>query len=449
MKLVKSNKLFLKPSEELAEYLRSHLTYEIVENTSMAPRYHSMFGMVGNGVYWMPNTRQDLIETFYQGDVELEVVDKRVSVPVIIPPPKFTLRDDQEEIVSDYSGDSILNGKPGFGKTIAALAIAHKLQEKTLVICTNVDIRRMWEDEIEKWFGFKPSVIGSGKRDYDKPITVANIQTVRKMGLELASEFGLLVVDEAHHCVAATFDFLVMQSKAKYKLGLTGTLWRKDGLHVCFTNYFGKKIYQPVERNTLNPVIHRHNTHLEIPGTSSVPWALRVNELYENPEYRDKLKRLANAYALLGHKVLVVTDRTELINWLVEDNQVPSFVITGEVDDRKAIQKMVAECEGGCILAATQSIFAEGISLNQLSCVILGAPTNNKSLVEQIVGRIQRIEEGKLSPVVVDMMLKGPTGSRHARMRYNVYAARGWECINANEQWLGMQIKRKLSCQDP
>ncbi|BAV81269.1 DNA helicase, phage-associated [Vibrio phage VCPH] len=393
----------------------------------------------------MPNTRLDLIETFYQGKVELEIVDKRVEVPAVVPEPKFVLRDDQQEIVDAYVEDSILNGAPGFGKTISALALAYKLQQKTLVICTNVDIRKMWELEIEKWFGFSPSVIGSGRKEWDKPITVANIQTVRKLGMELSDQFGFLVVDEAHHCVAATFDYLVMQSKARYKLGLTGTLWRKDGLHVCFSNYFGRTTFKPKERNTIAPVIHRHRVPLEIPGTSQTPWALRINELYEMPEYRDKLKRLANAYAVLGHKVLLVTDRTELLNWLAEDNQVPSFLITGEVDDRIAIQKQVAECPTGCILAATQSIFAEGISLNALSCVILGAPTNNKSLVEQIVGRVQRIEDGKLSPVVVDLMLKGATGTRHARMRYNVYAGRGWECINANEKWLGQQINQLLS----
>lgn len=314
-----------------------------------------------------------------------------------------------------------------------------------MVVCTNVDIRQMWEKEVEKWFGFKPSIIGSGKKEWDKPITVANIQTVRKLGLELAGEFGLLVIDEAHHCTASTFDNLVMNSRAKYKVGLTGTLWRKDGLHVCFSNYFGNKIYQPKERNTLPPTIHRYRLNCEIPGETSTPWAIRVNNLYEDPNYRNKIKDLANSYALLGHKVLVVADRVELLEWMNKDNLVPSFIITGSVDDRLAIQKLVSECPTGCILYATQSIFAEGISLNALSCVLLGAPTNNRSLIEQIAGRVQRIEAGKLSPILIDLVLKGHTGARQASTRKGVYLARGWEVQDKQSRLLAQEIKKALA----
>ncbi|CAL9971377.1 DNA helicase [Vibrio phage D260] len=441
MKVVLSNKVFFRPDDELRDALKKQLTYEIIDSKVQIPKYHMMFGKVASDTYWMPSTRLDMLES---RGIELNIIDKRTDYPMHVPRPTFTLRDDQAVIIDDYVDNertgAILNGKPGFGKTIAALALAYELQQKTLVICTNVDIRKMWEKEIEKFFGFSPSVIGSGRYEHDKCITVANIQTARKYGTELATEFGLLVVDEAHHCVAATFDFMVMQSKAKYKLGLTGTLWRKDGLHVCFPNYFGTHIYQPKERNTIKPTVHRYRFPMEIPGVSATPWALRVNELYDQEEYRSKLKRLANAYALLGHKVLLVSDRTELLEWLAEDNQVPSFIITGKVDDRLSVQKEVSDCPTGCILVATQSIFAEGISLNALSCVILGAPTNNDSLVEQIAGRIQRIEEGKLHPVLVDCMLKGNTGTRHARARYLVYQRRGWPVENVNEPWLGQEI---------
>lgn len=445
MKIVLSNKIYFKSTdEELLAYLQKHLTYEIIEQSSggMAPRYHSMFGCVGNDVYWIPNTRLDLVDTFYQGSVEFKVSDKREKVPAIIPKPAFTPRSDQAEIIDGYESDSIINGAPGFGKTITALAIAHKLQQKTLVVCTNVDIRRMWEAEIEKWFGFSPSVIGSGKKNWDMPITVANIQTVRKLGLELAGEFGLLIIDEAHHCTASTFDFLVMNSRAHYKIGLTGTLWRKDGLHVCFTNYFGRKIFKPKESNTLPPTIHRYKMPMEVPGESSTPWALRINELYANPNYRGRIKDLANSYALLGHKVLVVADRTEMLGWLNEDNLVPSFIITGEVEDRIAVQEAVSDCPTGCILYATQSIFAEGISLNALSCALLGAPTNNQSLVNQVIGRIQRIEEGKLAPVAIDLHLKGNTGSRHASVRKGIYATRGWPLEEHTVEDLAKKVKK-------
>lgn len=116
MKIVLSNKIYFKSTdEELLAYLQKHLTYEIIEQSSggMAPRYHSMFGCVGNDVYWIPNTRLDLVDTFYQGSVEFKVSDKREKVPAIIPKPAFTPRWDQAEIIDAYENDSIINGAPG------------------------------------------------------------------------------------------------------------------------------------------------------------------------------------------------------------------------------------------------------------------------------------------------------------------------------------------------
>lgn len=308
----------------------------------------------------------------------------------------------------------------------------------------------MWEAEIEKWFGFKPGVIGGGKYDIDPPIVVSNIQTVRKHGQALSDQFGLLVIDEAHHCVAATFEFLVMFSRAKYKIGLTGTLWRKDGLHVCFSNFFGNEVYTPAERNTLPPTIHLYDLPCEIPGGADTPWALRANALYEDPEYFNTVKALANAYAKLGHKVLVVNDRIEILTKWSEQNQVESYLITGNVDmdERLEIMDQVAESLDPCILWATQSIFAEGVSLNELSCVILGTPTNNKSLVEQIAGRIQRIADGKLDPVVVDLGLQGNTGRRHVGTRKGIYSTRGWEMVKYTKNRLGRELLEKVGSQD-
>ncbi|QXN67546.1 putative ATP-dependent helicase [Klebsiella phage vB_Kpn_3] len=97
------------------------------------------------------------------------------------------------------------------------------------------------------------------------------------------------------------------------------------------------------------------------------------------------------------------------------------------MDDRLRIQKDVAE-GGPCVLAAAQSIFSEGISLNELSCLIMGSLINNESLIEQLAGRVQRIVDGKLDPIVVDLMIGG-TGLRQASGRMAVYRNNGWKTI--------------------
>ena len=59
----------------------------------------------------------------------------------------------------------------------------------------------------------------------------------------------------------------------------------------------------------------------------------------------------------------------------------------------------------------TQAIFSEGISIDQLSCLVLATPVNNDPLLTQLIGRVIRKKEGKRQPKVVDIHLKGKTAS--------------------------------------
>ena len=79
------------------------------------------------------------------------------------------------------------------------------------------------------------------------------------------------------------------------------------------------------------------------------------------------------------------------------------------------------------ILFGTQSIFSEGISLNELSCLVLGTPVNNEPLLTQLIGRVVRKMDGKIQPVIVDINLKGKTASRQANARLGYYMRQGYE----------------------
>ena len=333
-----------------------------------------------------------------------------------------------------------------FGKTILALGIAHKLQQKTLVVCTTTTIRDQWVAEVKKWFGFTPGLIGSGKFNIDPPIVIANIQTARKHGVTLSNKFGLLVIDEAHHCCAATFSQIIDESRARYTVGLTGTLKRKDGLEATFKGYFGEKVYVPAVSNTLKPNIHGYSTRIPIPGNMTIPWAHRINELVENPKYKELVLGLAKAYKDMGHKVLVVSDRVEFLKWITENIE-DSHLIVGQgesskLEERNRIMKAVATGEP-TVLCASISIFSEGVSLNELSCLINTTSTNNESLVEQLAGRIMRITNDKIHPVVVDIGLSGATGSKHKSIRYACYGKNEWPITPMSEETLNILLNGK------
>ncbi|QHJ81456.1 MAG: helicase [Bacteriophage sp.] len=443
MKIVMSNRLYFKPSEELWEHCNKHTSYQIFEGGSKYPKMFKNNGVVGNGTCWIPTSRTDLLDSM---GVKYTLIDKRAYVHAEIPKPTFILRPDQQEIYDQCNDSGIINGNPGFGKTITGLALAYKLQQKTLVICTNTSIRSQWEKEIKKWFGFSPGIIGSGKFNIEPPIVVSNIQTLNKHSNDLSSVFGMIIVDEMHHCVATTFTNFLSFSKARYKLGLSGTLKRKDGLQVMFKDFFGFDIYVPPKNNVVDPTIHSYKIDVELSGNMNVPWADRANDVYSHPIYKQTMFDLCRLYAEMGHSVLFVSDRTNIIVELTDalnDYGIEAEHITGNMKDlseRDEVMERVAEGHTRVVCAA-QSIFSEGVSLNELSCLILGSIVNNESLLEQLAGRIQRIVEGKLDPVFVDISLKGGTAFNQAASRKAVYMNNGWEFIHMTPEKLDRLIK--------
>ena len=74
-----------------------------------------------------------------------------------------------------------------------------------------------------------------------------------------------------------------------------------------------------------------------------------------------------------------------------------------------------------------KAIFSEGISVDNLSCLILATPVNNEPLLTQLIGRIIRLQEGKVPPVVVDIHLKGNTARRQASNRMGYYIKEGYK----------------------
>ena len=371
------------------------------------------------------------------GHINPIFIDKTAQVQAKVPEPTFTLRETQQMALTSFceypltggiAGIGIVNAIPGFGKTITQLAAQHKLQLKTLIVTTNVGIRDMWVSEVKKWFGFTPDIIGGGQMSTRTPIVVGNIQTVAKYQIELGREFGLLVLDEVHHCPATTFDKVLNHSFAKYKMGLSGTLLRKDGKHVLFKGWFGENIIIPKEENVLIPTIHRCYSNQKFNPTSQPGgWANQVTQLYQDPTYILEITQLQAQQHFQGHVPLVTSDRVEfskIIHERLEDatGKKWALIIQEEKDRENLLNKVkTGEYQG---VIATTSIFSEGISLNALSCAILTSTSDNESLIRQIIGRVQRIEEGKKPPIVVDLSLRGSTGFRHQEARQKVYRDR-------------------------
>ena len=422
MKAVLSNRIYLSVDKEQTNELEKELTYTIAPRIpSDPPIVFKTFRYVREGLVSLPMGREDLIPSDY------EIVDKRVVNEIEHPEFKFDLRPSQQAVYDEVQDNSIINAWVSWGKTFTGLAIAGKLGQKTLVVTHTTNLRNQWEKEVKKCFGYTAGRIGSGMFNIDAPIVCGNIQTLYRRMDDIKKEFGTLILDEMHHVSSPTFTRIVDEMPCRYKIGLTGTLERKDGRHVVFRDYFGDNVMKPPKENYLVPKIDILKTEIRFLDGSYTPWAERINHLTMDAEYVHGVAATAARYAAEGHKVLVVSDRVKFLKScaaLVGDKAVS---ITGDMDfaeRERTMEKIKNEKE---ILFGTQSIFSEGISINELSCLVLGTPVNNDPLLTQLIGRIIRKIDGKKQPVVVDFHLKGKTAARQASARMGYYMKQGYE----------------------
>jgi len=417
MKAVISNRIYMDIEPSSFNELDKALTYKIESyRRDAAPIIIKNLRKIRSNLISIPVGRTDLIPEGY------ELKDKRVEVPVELPEFKYELRESQQEVYDQLNDNAVINAFVSWGKTFTALAIAKKLEQKTLIITHTVALRTQWEKEIKKVFGIEAGVIGSGRYEVDAPIVVGNIQTLYKIKEKIVKTFGTLIVDECHHIPANTFNRLVDSSYARYKIGLSGTVERKDGRHVMLPDYFGHTRFTPPKENYMEPSIDVIQTKIRFMDGAKIPWANRINDLVSQEEYGKLICFLAAAYRKQGHKVLLLSDRVYFLKRIKETLGEYCELITGEVSLAEREEKIKKVQEGKVdILLGTQSIFSEGISVNPLSCLILATPVNNTPLLTQLIGRVIREHPGKQDPVVVDINLKGKTAEKQAKLRLGHY----------------------------
>lgn len=418
MKAVISNRIFLEVSKQQDLALRKELTYKIPTYGDGPPMVINNFNVFRPGILSIPAGRADLIPVGY------EIVDKRVFVPVDFPEFNGELRESQQEIHDAVDDNCLINAKVGWGKTFMALALARKLGQKTLVVVHTLALMHQWAKEVEKVFGFKPGLIGDGHDRTNAPITIGNVGSLYKRMDKLGKEFGTLIMDEVHHAPSPTFSKIIDRCYARYKIGLSGTLERKDMLHCLLPDFFGYKVYKPAKENTMNPTVHAYDTKIIFPYGDI--WAHRVSALNQDPDYVRWVLDAMEAYSSRGHQVLLVSDRVDFLSYIAKKRN--CALVIGETEERDdQFARLGVDTNEIC---GTLSIFKEGISHNPLSCVILGTPINNLPMLEQVIGRVQRLAPGKLDPVVVDPIFRGRTTEKQFSNRNGFYMKEGFNVIH-------------------
>jgi hypothetical protein len=411
-KAVVSNRIYMNRTDELHNYYIQNLTYILPPRRPGLPNEEICdVTRINKDIITIPVGRIDLIPKDY------EIVEKRTLAPTSFPAFRFTLREDQQEVYDIVEDSTLIIANPSWGKTFTGISLVTKLKQKTLVIVHTKLLLHQWISEVKKTLGIDAGIIGDKKYNIDSPIVIGLMQSIKNRILLVNKEFGTIIIDECHHIPATVFKGIIDAFHARYKIGLTATAWRKDGKHILLHNYLGgpRGEVRTKDNNKVKPIVYMVDSGIPLNANAMIPWATRVNELYERHEFMELFISLCQIQAKKGHLVLGLADRVEFLK-ICHDVLDESMLVIGGTEDRDFLGSKKQ------ILLGTTKIFSEGVNIPPLSSLVLGMPLNNRGLLEQLLGRISRIHEGKLQPEAIDIMLSGRTGKNQAIQRINFYS---------------------------
>jgi superfamily II DNA or RNA helicase len=179
---------------------------------------------------------EELLELLHDNHVEADVEDLRENGAELDCRFLGTLRPEQQAVVAALSQHDIgvLAATTAFGKTVVAAAMIAQRRTSTLVLVHRKELLKQWVERLQQFLSVSPGsigMIGGGRRKPSGRIDVAILLSLSKSdsGSDPLAGYGQVIVDECHHLSAASFESIARRSKARYWLGLSATVTRKDG----------------------------------------------------------------------------------------------------------------------------------------------------------------------------------------------------------------------------
>lgn len=131
----------------------------------------------------------------------------------------------------------------GTGKTEVALRIMQLTRVSTLVVAPVRDLMYQWHQRILGSLNYDAGIIGDNIHRVH-PVSVTTYDSACIHMPTLGDQFGLIIFDECHHLPGPIRRDAARMSAAGYRLGLTATLERSDGLHGDLRGLIGPTVYE-------------------------------------------------------------------------------------------------------------------------------------------------------------------------------------------------------------
>lgn len=375
----------------------------------------------------------------------------------------LTLRDYQREGANALAENSqgVITYPCGGGKTSTGIGCIAKLKQRAIVLVHTDDLLRQWQAAILGTMGFQAGTVRGGKDPEWKDITIVSLHKLRRMlekdnvnVVDILKGYGLCILDESHHAPARTFISTLDYIPAYYRLGLTATPKREDGLSELMYWVFGqtlseRTVDQLVDAGYLTrPVLTAIKTGLkyEYVGDAKKKNEAIARAVYRSKERNQLIARNAIKDAEEGLVTIIMTSRKNHTKLLEKElralgHEVP--VLGGWSTNKvreETIQRMRA---GEQKLIIAMPIFDEGVDVPALGAIHLSFPERAGGRLEQRAGRLMRPFKGQV-PRLYDYVDEEVRAGTRVFDDDGNYVETKWSDILKNRWSARKKIYRKL-----
>lgn len=300
----------------------------------------------------------------------------------------------------------------GCGKTVVFSQVAKDQTQKgrVLILAHRDELIEQARDKYYKLTGdFTEKEKASETSSDIWPVTVGSVQTLmRESRLARFSpdHFGTLIIDEAHHCLADSYQKILNYFSSAGVLGVTATPDRGD--KKTLGQYFDRIAY---EYSLLSAVqdgylckINARTVPLSI-NTSGLKVRVgdyEVNSIAEVLEpYLPEIAKTIAQYAS-DRKTVVFCPLISIAQELA--SMIPGArEVNGNSQDRKETLEWFDKAGPGAVLCNAM-LLTEGWDCPSVDCIVVLRPTKIRSLYVQMIGRGTRPSPGKENLLILDYL---------------------------------------------
>lgn len=336
------------------------------------------------------------------------------------------LRPYQEEAITAFledfekegqDGSGLLYLATGTGKTVIAAELAKRLGGPILFLVHRDELA---EQTISKfaavWKGVDVGLVKAQHNELGRTVTVASVQTIQNQKrmdqLLAAKDYKLAIGDEAHHFGAKTWENAIKSIKS-YRLGLTATPIRSDG--VALDHIFSKILYKysvvdAIKDGYLVDIEGRQiDINMSLDGVKCSAGDFAAMAIADVMCHESVMKIAFDKW-----KEYAQDRKTAIFCCNVEHSKKVSEYfcregvavdwIAGEMDHdtRKATLNRFSKGQSQCI--ASCMILTEGWDEPAVDCIMNLRPTKSELLYIQSVGRSLRLFPGKRNALILDFV---------------------------------------------